>query len=422
MLNQDQKYPARENGATEIRSQSCVIKSESPLRVCVISPLYHPSLGGLGRQAMLLTERLSNDGINIFVIARRMKGMPPADFSPRVRVHRAWSIKPYLHNYERLKLINLMTTLTFSLSCACLLFMHRKKYDIIHFHGASLPLLLNLPVAKVLGKSVIAKVAAAKLGIEAGALKGRYLGLGSLMARMFHMVDGFVATTAEIEEGLRSDGFQAGRINRITNFVDSDFIREKTTPQKEFNGSEHHPVVAFSGRFISRKGINYLLDAWSVVIQKFPRARLVLMGDGPLLAEMKGMAVELALTASVDFLGHIQEVTDELRKADIFVLPSLQEGMPNALLEAMACGLPPVATRIGGVTDIILDGENGILVEPADAENLAGGMCRLLENQELTRRIAVRARKTISDRFSLESIAPKYIDLYAKMALDAGAA
>ena len=156
-------------------------KKRLNIRVCVVSPLYHPSLGGLGRQAQLLTERLAAEGLNIFVIARRMKGMPQATYSPAVKVYRAWSIKPYLHNFEEVRLINILVSLTFSLSCALLLFQKRREYDVVHFHGASLTLFFNLPILKIFGKKVIAKVAAAKVGTEAGSLKGHYFGIGNLI-------------------------------------------------------------------------------------------------------------------------------------------------------------------------------------------------------------------------------------------------
>jgi glycosyltransferase involved in cell wall biosynthesis len=181
-------------------------------------------------------------------------------------------------------------------------------------------------------------------------------------------------------------------------------------------GNGRNPVVAFSGRFIPRKGIIFLLEAWQMVIGKFPGARLILLGEGPLLEEMKRTAVELGIGGSVDFQGHIGEVVDMLYKADIFVLPSLQEGMPNSLLEAMACRLPAVATRIGGVTDIVRDGENGVLVEPGDAPALAQGIEKLLGDGRFTGILAQNALQTIMDNYSLESIAPRYIGLYRKLA------
>ncbi len=388
----------------------------SNLRVCVVSPLYHPSLGGIGRQAQLLTERLSEEGVEVFVIARRMKGMRRAVFNPKVRVYRAWSIKPYLYTYEKVKLINILISLTFSVSCAILLLWKRKDYDIVHFHGASLPLFINLPILKLLRKRVIAKVAAAKVGTEAGSLRVRYFCLGSLIIRCLKMVDAFIATTAEIEEGLHNDGFSEAKVNRIPNFI--DFTLFFPTPEgtkgeiKVKMGYENTDIVTFSGRFVQRKGINFLLESWKNVVNKFPNAKLILLGDGHLLSNMKKMAAGLGIDSSVDFRGHVNSVTDFLHITDIFVLPSLQEGMPNSLLEAMACGLPVIASKIGGVVDVVEDGKSGILFEAGDVSGLASAMIRLLKDTELRQRLGAEARKRIVDNFSIDGIADEYIKLY----------
>lgn len=388
------------------------------MRLCIVSALYHPSLGGLGRQAQLLTERLSEEGVDLFVIARRMKGMPPAVFNTKVKVYRAWSIKPYLHNFEEVRPVNILISLTFSMSCALLLFWKRKEYDIVHFHGASLPLFFTLPMLKVFRKRVVAKVAAAKIGTEAGSLRGRYGGVGNLIIRLLHGVDLFIATTSEIEAGLREDGFPRTKIRRISNFVDFHLFAPAPAhikgQTKRRMGLENGPVVTFSGRFVLRKGIHLLLEAWKGVANDFPDARLLLLGDGPLLAEMRELATRLGIASSVDFLGHVPQVTEFLQATDLFVLPSLQEGMPNSLLEAMACGLPAVATRIGGVVDIIQDGENGILVDPGDVNGLAEGMRKLLKDEGLAGSIASRAFQTIQDFYSLDSIASKYVEIYAR--------
>lgn len=388
-------------------------------RICVVSPLYHPSLGGLGRQAQLLTERLAEDGGEVFVIARRMKGMPYAVFSNKVKVYRAWSIKPYLHNFEEVRLINILVSLTFSISCALLLFQKRREYDIVHFHGASLPLFINLPLLKLLKKKVVAKIASAKLGIEAGSLKGRYFGIGNLIIKFLQTVDAFIATTAEIEDGLKKDGFTAAKINRIPNFVDFSLFMPSSSDLKGKTravlGLRSNQLVTFSGRFIQRKGIDFLLKAWKDVIKDIPDAKLILLGDGPLFSDMKSLAAELGISGSVDFRGHVHNIADFLQATDIFVLPSLQEGMPNSLLEAMACGLPVVATRIGGVVDIVKDGGNGILIEPADTQGLADRIVRLLNDSEFARKIACNAFQTIKNSYSIDSIARRYIELYKQL-------
>src|SRR3989344_1794594 len=402
-----------------IRQIETETMNKNASRICVVSPLYHPSLGGVGKQAQLLTERLAEEGVNIFVIARRMKGIPPAVFSNKVKVYRAWSIKPYLHNFEEVTLINILLSLTFSLNCALLLFQKRREYDIVHFHGASLPLFINLPLLKLLKKKVVAKVASAKIGTEAGSLKGHYFGIGNIIIKLLQMVDAFIATTAEIKDGLEKDGFTVAKINRIPNFVDFSLFMPSSAGLKGKKRAElglgSSQLVTFSGRFIQRKGIDFLLQAWKNVVKVSPKSKLLLLGDGPMLQEMRNSASQLEIKDSVYFLGHTQQILDFLQASDIFVLPSLQEGMPNSLLEAMACGLPVIATRIGGVMDIVKDGENGILIEPADPQGLADGILRLLNDSEFARKIACNAFQTIKNSYSIDSIAARYIELYRQL-------
>jgi glycosyltransferase involved in cell wall biosynthesis len=385
----------------------------------VVSPLYHPSLGGLGRQAQILTERLAGEGVDIFVISRRMKGMPQAAFSPMVKVYRAWSVKPYLHNLEEINVTNVLVSLTFSTHCALLLLRNRKEYDIVHFHGASLPLFFNLPLLKLLRKKVIAKIASAGVGTEAGSLKDRYRGLGNLILRLLREVDAFVATTDEIEEGLCGDGFPKAKIVRIPNFVDPVQFFPATADAKiqakESIDLKNRKIVAFSGRLVERKGMDFLIDSWRDVTRDRPDAILLVLGDGPLLENMKKKATDLGIADSVVFQGHVDQVIDFLHATDVFVLPSYQEGMPNSLLEAMACGLPVVATRIGGVVDIIRDEESGLLTAPGDSKGLAERILMLLNNEGLAKSISSNALKTIQDSYYLDGIIRKYMDLYEHM-------
>jgi glycosyltransferase involved in cell wall biosynthesis len=392
---------------------------ESAIRVCVVSPLYHPSLGGLGRQAKLLSERLSREGVSLFVIARRMKNMPAADFRDAVNVYRAWALFPKIHNYEGVSIRNVLISLTFSISCCWLLFMERKKYDIVHFHGASLPLFFNILPLKLLKKKIIAKVAAAKVSVEAGSLRGKYIGIGNLIDRLLQKVDGFIAISSEIADGLRLDGIKEDRIHRVTNFIDttcySAAAAEEKAGLKTALGLGNAPLVTFSGRYDQRKGINYLLEAWKIASSKAPEARLLLLGDGPLFDEMKDLAASLGINGSIVMKGHVRNVIDYLRASDLYVFPSLQEGMPNALLEAMACGLPAVGTRIGGVVDIIEDGKNGVLVEPRDSDGLAEGVVHLLKDREKTAALAEAAFQRIASVYSLDSIVLRYIELYQSL-------
>ena len=386
------------------------------LRVCVVSPLYHPNLGGLGRQAQLLTERLRKAGVDLFVIARKMTVNDGFSFSSDVEVIRVPSLFPQWHILEEISLKNVMISMVFSLGCILALVRYRKRYDIVHFHGASLPLLFALPILQWMGKKVVAKVAAANLGTEAGSLSGRYWLLGDLLAILMRRADAFVAISEEIREGLIRDGVSPGRIHRIDNFIDTSLFSPTGPEEKdhlmEELGYRGKLLVLCSGRLVPRKGVEYLLKAWKEITVAHPDARLLLLGDGPLLGSLAEMTERLEISDTVRFAGRIEDVPRYLRAADLFVLPSMQEGMPNSLLEAMACGLPAVATRIGGVADVV--GERGCawLVEPGRWESLREGMGKMLSEKDLRNRISAAALDTIRENYSLESRVIRYLDLY----------
>jgi glycosyltransferase involved in cell wall biosynthesis len=366
----------------------------------------------------LLSERLAKEGVNIFVIARKMKLQEESNFPGQVEVIRIPSLFPRKHILEEINVINILISLFFSLGCLFVLIHRSRDYDIVHFHGASIPLFICLPFLKISGKKVISKVAAAKLGTEAGSLRGRYGIFGNLLANHIKRVDVFVAISEEIREGLLTDGLPGEKIVRITNFIDGHIFTCPVEGRQVWKNSlalPSGPAVCYAGRFVARKGIEYLFQAWERVHKAFPHAVLLMLGEGPLEESLKKLAFSLNLRDSILFLGRVDNVPDYLRASDIFVLPSLQEGLPNSLLEAMASGLPAVATRIGGVVDIIVDSLNGILADPGDPHTLAGGIEKLLSDDKLRFRMGIEAEKTIRERFSLEAILPAYLNLYRKL-------
>lgn len=260
--------------------------SNRPLRVCVVSPLYHTSLGGVGRQALALTEKLESLGVKVFVIAREMKGVPGCVFSSRIPVYRAWAFRPHVHILEEMSLSNLMISLSFCLSTALILFKKRKEYNLVHFHGASLPLITNILLLKLYGKKVLAKVAAAKQGTEAGSLQGRYSFLGQILIWMLKKVDCFIATSEEIKDDLLNDGFNQAKITRIPNFIDQNLFhpsgKESGDQIRKKLGFTNGKIVTFSGRLVERKGVGVLLEAWRKLIQNRKDVLLIILGSGPL--------------------------------------------------------------------------------------------------------------------------------------------
>jgi glycosyltransferase involved in cell wall biosynthesis len=160
----------------------------------------------------------------------------------------------------------------------------------------------------------------------------------------------------------------------------------------------------------------HLLRAARTVLNRLASARFVFVGDGPLRNELLITAAELQLGAACAFPGARRDIYDVMSAMDIFVLPSLNEGIPMSLLEAMALGRPVVASAVGGIPEVIQDGVNGRLVPPGDPEALAEACLDLAGDRELAQAIGACARQTIEDSFSHERCGSALLNVYRSVA------
>lgn len=182
--------------------------------------------------------------------------------------------------------------------------------------------------------------------------------------------------------------------------------------RQSFNIPENTRVVGALGRLVAEKGLDRLLKAWPAVIARCPAARLLIVGDGPLRAQLVEQAQRLDIAETVHFAGVRTDVNALHKLFDIFVMSSISEGLPLALLEAMAAGRPVVATRVGGMPDALEQGKAGVLVAPADPAGLADAIIQLLTQPTFAATVASQARQRFLDRFDVSIMARKYEQLY----------
>jgi glycosyltransferase involved in cell wall biosynthesis len=181
-------------------------------------------------------------------------------------------------------------------------------------------------------------------------------------------------------------------------------------------GPEHR-VVLFVGRLDPQKGISILLDAMRELSRdsRFEGTHLLLAGEGPLRGEIEVFARENRLEDRVHLLGRRNDVPALMKAADCLVLPSLWEGMPNVVLEAMAAGLPVVATAVEGTSELVQCGETGLLVPAGDVRGLLAGIVQVLSDAEFAQGIARSAQVTVRKRFAWEAVAGAYGSLYREL-------
>jgi glycosyltransferase involved in cell wall biosynthesis len=162
-----------------------------------------------------------------------------------------------------------------------------------------------------------------------------------------------------------------------------------------------------------RKGVNYFLDLAARVAPGFPNARFLIIGDGWLRPQLEKYAAELGIRDRCTFTGWSDDRHGLLASMDVFVMPSLKEGGPTTVLEAMASGLPVIATRVGMVPEVVEDGRTGFIVPLADADALAERLRPLLADEALRARIGQRAREKAQASFSIDHMTERYLDLFA---------
>ena len=206
-----------------------------------------------------------------------------------------------------------------------------------------------------------------------------------LLARMADLI--IVNSTSEREMLVYGTPACLPRIRLIYNGVELRQIEDDSKDGKEFRGQlprdwQSLRIIGSIGRLHKVKGHDYLIRAFAALNKDYPESRLLLVGDGPERQNLENLALQLRIDSKVIFAGFWQTTREILDTMDIFVLPSLSESFPNALLEAMAAGLPCIATSVGGVMEAVEDGVNGFVVPPANVSSLENAIKSLLEGSD----------------------------------------
>lgn len=193
-------------------------------------------------------------------------------------------------------------------------------------------------------------------------------------------------------------------------YVPTEELRRQTRQQWGLQPST--PLIVTVARLSYEKGISVLIEAMGRLVQRHPEVVAAVVGDGPLKAELSEQVRQAGLDGRVRLVGFRSDIAAVLAGADIFCLPSYMEGLPNVLLEASSAGLPVVATHVGGVGEVIQDGQTGLLVPSKRPDLLAEGLDRLLSDRPMAQRLAQAGRRRIEQHFSAEVVARKYQGLY----------
>jgi len=205
-----------------------------------------------------------------------------------------------------------------------------------------------------------------------------------------------------------------GKIVTIPSAVDSSFLNDAALKGAESRPS--YPVILYVGRLAPRKGVHYLLRAMPNIRKHFPKAMLFVVGEGPLKQHLEDLSRRLDLQNSIMFWGYVSD--ERIRRlfalADVVVVPSVFEGCPLVLLEAMAAGKPVVASAVQGIPEVVKPDFSGLLVKPNDTHEIENAVVRLLKDENFANYLGENARKTIIMDYSWEKTAKRTLEVYEK--------
>jgi glycosyltransferase involved in cell wall biosynthesis len=219
-----------------------------------------------------------------------------------------------------------------------------------------------------------------------------------------------------LEKTQRYYGINPSKVRIVPNGVDTERFKPAENPKsiKQHFGLGDEPVVLFVGSLIPRKGLFYMVEVAKKIVKENPETKFLIVGEGPLKTQFNVSLETANLSANFKFLGN---VTDDLLPsayncADVFVLPSIQEGQGIVLLEAQASGKPVVAFDVGGVNEAVRHKETGLLVKRGSTEELADGLLSLLSDETLREKMGANGRKFVSENFTWDICAQKMLKVY----------
>lgn len=385
----------------------------SPLRILMLSGTYPPdTLGGAEVQLRLLATALVRRGHTVTVLTSRTRsGTPGAAVEDGVVVSRLRVRHPPQNMGPRV-------ASTVSWTARVLAATRGMDVDVVHSNQAKFPAAVGAWVSRRRGVPHVAKVGDSDRKFDLASLDRKRL-VGPALARYVRdNTDAFVAIAEPIAADLAAFGVDGDRIVRVPNGVTDRGPRPQHRPvelRRALGMSGDGTVVVFVGRLAREKNLDRLFEACDRVGASGARLELHIVGDGPLRQSLEARAAGNGPTRVVVH-GAVDDPVDFYRAADLLVLPSLAEGMSNALLEAAMTGLPAVATPVGGNPEIVVDGETGYLSTGTDVSALEAALGRALrdgENVWSTMSSAVRRRAL--RRHAIEEVAASYERLYERL-------
>ena len=376
----------------------------SPVNIIFIIRYFYPFIGGTEKQALALASHLVKKGMPVTIVTSRFEmSWPRSEYMEGLQIVRLCS--------PRIKVLGALIFL------ACLvgyLVKHRKHFSHIHTFQVGYTASVSILLGYFLKKPSLLKVASSGWGGDI--LKAKKTLWGNLFLFMAKKASRIIAVSSTVEQELIAAAVKPLKLSRISNGVDVVQFRpgeDKSRLRKALDLPDKKTIV-YTGRLSIEKGVDFLVQSFSELDSK-RGYQLIIIGDGPEREHIAQLLDNAHVGKSILLLNSRDDVASYLQASDLFILPSRFEGLSNSLLEAMACALPVISTRVGGSTDIIEHGSNGLLVDVDNVEQVRSAITDVFDDSRRAARLGKGARKTIEEYHDVSTIAEKYMQLYKSM-------
>lgn len=362
------------------------------MKIALVTRRFPPLIGGAEKVLSYLAPAMAKQGAQVTVVTARPPKptpLPPNNPVPVVRLPTSW--------------LRFVGTTLYMQSLSHWLMSHAP--DLIYVSMLKHDAYVAVSVGRKLGIPVVLRPEGA--GVTGDLAWQRWGRFGARIGKRCKRADAFIAISPAVRTELIVAGYDPEKIHDMPNGV----------PVPEAAWEPEFPMAttfraAFVGRLAPEKGLDVLIDAWSIVAKHQPNAHLTIMGEGPQRRDLEARIDDLNLDSSVHLIGSQDYPQSLLRRMNLFVLPSREEGMSIALLEAMSLGIPVIATEIPGNRGVMEDGVHGRLVPPDDPQALAEAILkRWYDNPEAVL-MAQEARRRVIENFSIEAVARKHLELF----------
>jgi glycosyltransferase involved in cell wall biosynthesis len=374
----------------------------------MICPQFRPLVGGYERAAERLSAALAGLGLNVVVIAERRDS--------------AWAAVECIDGYEVRRLScsyrRHLHTATSLCSFAGFLLRNGREFDVWHVHTYGAHAALAVALGKLLRRPVALKMT--NTGAD-GIAPAMGSGIAAYVLGYLHRrISAGIAISDETLQEAIHFGLSPERVFLIPNGLNRDEFRPASQEAREAArralGLTCDRLVLYVGRLSAEKNPLGLLDAWAAVNSKIRKgALLALIGDGPQREMVRSKAQAANLSGSVYMTGHCNDVAAWYRAADVYVISSRNEGLSNSMIEALACGLPVISTRVSGSSTLVESPIAGVLVDVSNVESLTRALESLLFDKPMRTELGENARLKFEARFSLENSSKKIISLYKQL-------